>query len=118
MRVVEGRCGTRLLVKTVAALRMSGKIRRQDFDRDRATEAGIVGLVHLAHAAGANEGLDLVRPEAGPGRQRHGAGRRCRCLEDCIGRGTAGEQRVDFASQVRVSATGLVEERRALARVL
>ena len=36
----------------------------QDLDRDVTTESRVVGAIHLAHAAGANGGEDLIRPEA------------------------------------------------------
>ena len=36
----------------------------QDLDRDVATQSGVSGAIHLAHAAGANGGEDLIRPEA------------------------------------------------------
>ena len=44
----------------------------QDLDGDRAIEAGVAGLVDLAHAAGADRGLDFVRPEAHTGGHGHG----------------------------------------------
>jgi hypothetical protein len=37
---------------------------RQDLERDIAPEPGVAGAIDLAHAAGANDGDDLVRPDA------------------------------------------------------
>ena len=51
---------------------ISRDVLRQNFDRDSAVEAGIVGLIDLAHAAGPQGGLDLIRAEAGTGGQSHG----------------------------------------------
>ena len=36
----------------------------QDLDRDVATQSGVSGAIHLAHAAGAKGREDLIRPEA------------------------------------------------------
>ena len=36
----------------------------QDLDRDVAAQSGISRAIHLAHAAGADGGEDLIRPEA------------------------------------------------------
>ena len=40
-------------------------MRRQNLDGDDAVEARIAGTIHFAHAASAERGLDLIRPEFG-----------------------------------------------------
>ena len=40
---------------------------RQHLDRDLASEPRVAGAIHLAHAAGAERGDDLVGAEAGTG---------------------------------------------------
>jgi hypothetical protein len=44
---------------------------RQNFQRDIAIEARIARAIDLAHAAGADGGQDLVRPEASTGTEGH-----------------------------------------------
>jgi len=44
---------------------------REHLDRDDAVEARIARLVDLAHAADADDGENLVRPESFPGGERH-----------------------------------------------
>jgi len=46
------------------ALRIAADVGGEDFDGDAAVEAGVAGPVDLAHAAGADSGLDLVRPQS------------------------------------------------------
>ena len=48
----------------------------ETFDRDDATDAGVAGLLHLAHASGADRREDFVRTEAHAGlkEQRKGTG--------------------------------------------
>ena len=46
----------------------------QHLDGDGAVQAGVGGLVDLAHAAGAEGGVDLVGAEGGAGLERHGYG--------------------------------------------
>ena len=54
-------------LKPGEALRVGGKCRRQDFDRDVALQFGICRAVDLAHAAGADGRDDFVRTEPIPG---------------------------------------------------
>ena len=53
------------------AFRIIGEEIRQDFQRHIPAELGIVGTVHLAHAAFADQGGDFIGTQAGPGRQGH-----------------------------------------------
>ncbi len=43
----------------------------EDFDGDRAVEAGIAGFVHLAHAPSPEGGDDLIRTKPNAGGERH-----------------------------------------------
>ena len=61
--VIEGAGGAGLLLKARAAAGVGGHLRRQNLQRDRAVEARIAGAIHLAHAADAKQGLNLVRTE-------------------------------------------------------
>ena len=61
----ELRDGTRLTLEALAELRIGGERVGQDLDRDGAVEPRVAGLVHLAHAAGAERRDDLVRAETG-----------------------------------------------------
>ena len=45
---------------------------RQHLDRDLATEVGVRGAPHLAHAAHADLGGDFIGAEAGASSQSHG----------------------------------------------
>jgi hypothetical protein len=50
-------------------LRIGRERVRENFDRDRPIEPRVAGFVHLAHPAGAEQGQDFVRAEAGAGRE-------------------------------------------------
>jgi hypothetical protein len=61
-------------LEAFAELRIGGEVGRQDLDRHRAIEARVARLVDLAHAAGASERDDFVRPESRtPGQRLHSA---------------------------------------------
>jgi len=70
VRVSEGGC-LGLALEAGAAIIIGGDARGENLDGDRAIEADVAGLVHSAHAAGPERGLDLIRPEASAGRERH-----------------------------------------------
>src|SRR5262245_54832976 len=53
------------------ALRIRSKRIRDDLNRHLPTEGRIYRTIDLAHAAGANRGLDLIRSEAGTGTEGH-----------------------------------------------
>ena len=63
--------GLRFALEARAAIRIAGNAGRQDLDRDVAIEPRVARAVDLAHAAGADRGDHLIRPESGAG--RHGA---------------------------------------------
>jgi len=56
----------RLALEARPPIGISGEVIGKDFDRDRAMEAGVAGLVNFAHAPGANETEDLVGPSRVP----------------------------------------------------
>ena len=63
----------RLLLEAPQAIRVGGKRRRQDFDRDVAPESRVLGPIDLPHPSRAEGGQDFVRAEACSGCQRHRA---------------------------------------------
>src|SRR4030095_12768164 len=67
----ELREGARFAVKPITKLRIGREGFRQDLDRDGAIQTSVAGFVDLAHAAGADGGLDFVRAEARAGRKSH-----------------------------------------------
>ena len=69
--VLEGGDGARLALEALAELAARGEMLRQDLDGDLAVEPRVARAIHLAHAAGADGGKDLVRAEGGPGSDWH-----------------------------------------------
>ena len=53
----------RLAFETRQPLGVARELQRQRLDRDVTTESRVLRAIHLAHAAGAERGDDLVRPE-------------------------------------------------------
>jgi len=53
VRVLERGNGFGFALHALFQFRVGGKMRRQNLDRDRAVEAGILGTIHLSHASGA-----------------------------------------------------------------
>ena len=70
VRVIQRRRGAGFLLESMKAIDAAGKCAGQYFDRDVTPEAPIACTVHLAHAACADGGHDLVRPEASARLQR------------------------------------------------
>ena len=68
--VQRGGCA-RFTLEPAEPIGISGKGRRQDFDRDVTAEARVAGAVHLAHAAAAEQRHDLVGPKRRPGGENH-----------------------------------------------
>jgi hypothetical protein len=58
----RGDCA-RFPIESFTSSRVGGESSREDLDRDDALKTCIERAVHLAHAAGAEGGLDLVRAE-------------------------------------------------------
>jgi len=48
--MVQGGCGLRLSLETRERLRIVGDVVRQEFQRDKAVQAGVLSFVHHAHA--------------------------------------------------------------------
>src|SRR5206468_12840677 len=72
VRVVQASDRARLALEAHAALAALLRLRRQDFDGHGAIDARVDAAIHLAHAAAANEGDDLVRAQTSARRERHG----------------------------------------------
>ena len=65
MRVVQAGDGLGFPLEPLLQLRVAGDVLGEDFDGNRAVEAGVAGFVHLPHPAHADLGSDLIRAEAG-----------------------------------------------------
>ena len=72
--VIQCRECPRFTLEACAALRISGGIVRQDFQRDVALQPGIAGAIDLAHAARAEPRTDLVWTETSARGEGHGPG--------------------------------------------
>ena len=64
VRMIERGEHPRFAFEARATFRIGGERRRQDFDSDLAAERIVVGTVHLAHAADAEQGTNRVDAEA------------------------------------------------------
>ena len=71
VRVVEQRDGTRLALEPGAHFGRRGLVLRQHLDRHVATESRVVRAIHLAHAARAERGDDLIGAEPSAGEEHH-----------------------------------------------
>src|SRR5262245_33047601 len=71
VRMIELRDRPRFAVEAFAEERIGCERLRKNLDGDDAVQAGIAGAIHLAHAAGSQCGLDLVRAEPAACGQRH-----------------------------------------------
>ena len=69
--MIERRCGTSFVKKTAEAFRIATELTAQDFERHQPSERGIQRLVNLAHAAAAQQALNLIAADGGPCTQRH-----------------------------------------------
>ena len=81
--MVERRQHLRLPAEAGEALRLQRECRSNHFQRDVAIELGIARAIHLAHAAGAERGENLIRAEARAGSEGHS------CFVDYRGPATA-----------------------------
>ena len=68
--VIQLRDDPGLALESLTKLRVVCERGLQDLDGNRAIEAGVTGPVDLSHAAGTDEGLDLIRAEASAGIQQ------------------------------------------------
>ena len=71
VRMVQAGDRLRLTLEALSEIRIVGDMRREHLDGDGALEPRVGGLVDLAHAAGADEGRDVVAAESGANRERH-----------------------------------------------
>jgi hypothetical protein len=69
--MVQGREHLRFALESGKPLRVMREGVRQDLDRNQPSKICISGAVHLAHAADANSGGDLVGAEASAECERH-----------------------------------------------
>ena len=69
--MIELARGARLDLEPPQAIRIAGVLGRQDLQRDVAPEPRVVREVHLAHAARAEQRLDLVRSDTGSWLEGH-----------------------------------------------
>ena len=60
VRVIERRDRLGLALEAGAELRVTRQLRREHLHGDRAVEARVAGLIHLAHASGPDQREDLV----------------------------------------------------------
>ncbi len=51
MGMVQGRCGTGFPSKTIHSLAVSGKLFREEFQRHRAAQTGVLGFVDDTHSS-------------------------------------------------------------------
>ena len=70
----QGGDGPGLALEPPLQVGVQGDMFGQHLDSDGAVQAGVAGLVDLAHAVGAEGGFDLVGAERGAGLQGHGYG--------------------------------------------
>ena len=61
--MVQSREQPRFPLSIRAALRIRNEMRRQDLDRDLATELRVTGAIHLAHSTRPQQGSELVDPD-------------------------------------------------------
>jgi len=71
VRMVEARDRLRLALESLPEVGVARDVLGEDLDRDGAFESCVASPIDLAHAACADQGEDLVRPEAFPGGERH-----------------------------------------------
>jgi putative acetyltransferase len=72
VRVVQGREQAGLAGESCETVRVAREGARQDLDRDIAPQLGVMGAIHLAHAARAEQTRNLVMTDPRPGRDGHG----------------------------------------------
>ncbi len=122
--VAERRNGARFALETLEPVGVPSHCRWQDLEGHLPPELRILGLVHRAHAALADDTEDPVAPEGGaeervvsPIRGRRGGGRGLRLRFPVLALPVVlDQQRLDLATQLGVVAAGLGEVVGALLR--
>ncbi len=114
----------RFALEAGEAVGIRGEDARQNLERDVAPELRVARAIHLAHAAGAEQRLDLVDADASTGQQGSAgvgddAGRR---RERWLGQEAGGvalvrQQRCHFLVQRVIAGARLAQESGAIARV-
>ena len=69
--VIQRRNSAGFALEALPGIKIGGKMRRQDLDRDGAIQARVPGAIHLAHAASAQRRLNFIGPEFRPGGKCH-----------------------------------------------
>jgi len=72
--VIQSRDGFGFTLEAELGGSVGGEMVRENFDGDRAVEAGVACAVDFAHAAGTERSEDFVGAELGAGREGHGLG--------------------------------------------
>ena len=62
--MVQGGCGSRLLLETMQADTVVDRCARENFDRDIAPEARIVSPIHFTHSADTEQPYNFIESEA------------------------------------------------------
>ena len=65
VRFLQPRRYPRLAPKAFLVARIRGHLRAQQFDGHRALPDGVIGAIHLTHAADTDQRVQLIRPESG-----------------------------------------------------
>ena len=113
MRMVQRGDRARLTLESLARIGSVATCARQDLDRDGPAKTRVARPVHFAHAARADARADLVRAD-GTAFKKPGGGQRVEHLRsrlfEKVVRGLVGRQQaLDFAAQLLVGATRVVE---------
>jgi hypothetical protein len=114
-RMIERREQPGLTAEAGAALRVGNEMRRQEFERDLATQLGVARAIHLAHAAFAERGEDSIRAEIAAQHLRHSGEvrrktRHCRIFKELGRVGLVPQQRLDLVPQCLVVRALFVQE--------
>ena len=71
VRMREGRDRAGFAIEAGLGVGIGGQVHRENFYGDAAVEAGVLGAIDFAHAAGAERAEDLVGTEFFAGREGH-----------------------------------------------
>ena len=71
IRMIQAGGGLRLTLETAKARVVASEFAREQLDRDKTTERGVLRQVHFPHTAGAEQGADRVTSKTSPDRKGH-----------------------------------------------
>ena len=74
VRMVQSGDRARFLFEAAQPIGLRDELRRQNLDRDIATQPAVACTIDLAHTSRADRGDHFIRTEARAGRERHGFG--------------------------------------------